>query len=160
MGDPYFWCNAVFLSMTEHQKILKSKPKPKILMVNLLCCKILWIYLCLSISVSKTVSYCHQYIFLIVCIWPGVVLKLFLMFHNLNLTGYVKCVLTKNKKRWTFQQSQFFIFFFLMGNEAPVIDSKYVLKWQNCKIFTKLVPLQILYRNRYRRVKEGVLKNL
>ena len=45
--------NITFPSMTEHQTI----SEPKILVVlNLFCCKILCIYLCLSISVSKS---CH-----------------------------------------------------------------------------------------------------
>ena len=37
-----------------------------------------------------------------------------------------------------------------------------ILKWQDCKIFTKLVPLQTPSRSSHRRcsVKKGVLKNL
>ena len=50
MGEPYFRSNTTFPPMTE-----QTMPKPKILMVlNLF--KILYIYLCLSISVSKS---CH-----------------------------------------------------------------------------------------------------
>ena len=61
--------NATFLSITEHQ----TMSEPKILMVlNLFCWKVLCIYLCLCISVSKS---CHQYIFWFACIQPGVVLK-------------------------------------------------------------------------------------
>ena len=37
-----------------------------------------------------------------------------------------------------------------------------ILKWQDCKIFTKLIPSQTPSRSRHRRcsVKKGVLKNL
>ena len=45
----------------------------------------------------KKLSYCHQNIFLIACIQPGVVLKLLLILDNLNLTVLRKCVLTKKK---------------------------------------------------------------
>ena len=60
----------------EHQ----TMSKPKILMVlNLFCGTILCIYLCLSISVSKKFSCCHQYFF-IACIQAGVFRKFFLTF--------------------------------------------------------------------------------
>ena len=60
----------------EHQ----TMSKPKILMVlNLFCGTILCIYLCLSISLSKKFSYCHQYFF-IACIQAGVFRKFFLTF--------------------------------------------------------------------------------
>ena len=52
----------------------------RILMVlNLFCGTILCMYLCLSISVLKKFSYCHQYFF-IACIQAGVFLKFFLTF--------------------------------------------------------------------------------
>ena len=69
MRNPYIRCestkflittinlkNTTFPSVTDYQNTLK----PKILMVlSLFCCKILCIYLCLSISVSKR---CHNVI--------------------------------------------------------------------------------------------------
>ena len=53
--------------------------------------------------------------------------------------------------------------FFLIGiflNHLWLIPN--ILKWQNCKIFTKLVPSQTLLRSSHRRcsVKTGVFKNL
>ena len=53
--------------------------------------------------------------------------------------------------------------FFLMGiflNHLWLILN--ILKWQNCKIFTKLVPSQTLLRSSHQKcsVKKGVFKNL
>ena len=67
--------NATFLSIIEHQ----TMSEPKILMVlNLFCCKVLCIYLCLCISVSKS---CLQYTFWFACIQPSVVLKLLIFWQ-------------------------------------------------------------------------------
>ena len=51
-----------------------------LMVLNLLCCKELCIYLCLSISISNSCHIVINIFFLIACIQPGVVLKLFLIF--------------------------------------------------------------------------------
>ena len=70
--------NTTLPSMLRWLNITKSWPK--ILMVlNSFCCKILCIYLFLRISVSKNYHIVIN-IFLVTCIQPGVVLKLYIIF--------------------------------------------------------------------------------
>ena len=66
----------------------------------------------------------------------------------------------KNDKRFN---NRGYSLFFLMGiflKHLWLIPN--ILKWQDCKIFTKLVPSQTLLRSSHRKcsVKKGVFKNL
>ena len=83
---------------------------------------------------------------------------------NISPTYYCIIINQQQEKRWTFTRLLiFFFFFFLMGiflKHLWLIPN--ILKWQNCKIFTNLVPSQNPSRRSYWKcfVKKDIFKNL
>ena len=82
--------------------------------------------------------------------------------QNIRFLTVSYVIKTKQEKRLTFQQSRLFIFFLMdiFLNHLWLIPN--ILKWQNCKIFTKLVPSQTLLRSSNQKcsAKKRVFKNL
>ena len=89
----------------------------------------------------------------------------FIMFKDSNVFKFTNFPFKakynkRNDKRFN---NHGYSLFFLMGiflKRLWLIPN--ILKWQDCKIFTKLVPSQTLLRSSHRRcsVKKGVFKNL
>ena len=91
------------------------------------------------------------------------------MFDKIQMILMVKMSISNNHILWLNKRNnkrfsnRGYSLFFLIGiflNHLWLIPN--ILKWQNCKIFTKLVPSQTLLRSSHRRcsVKTGVFKNL
>ena len=82
-----------------------------------------------------------------------------LIFHN--AWQYIQNVNKRNDdKRFNNRAYSLFYLTAIFLKHLSLIPN--ILKWQDCKIFAKLVPLQTLSRSSHRRcsVKKGVLKNL